>query len=259
LAVLRVLLDCKDAVAPSLVTRDGNGATPLHAAILKGYTPIVTLLISASPPEVLYFENGVGSTALELASLAAMRVRLRSAGTTSIQASGFSAYTQSGYPVSPLPGVRPEDEEDIKSTRMVIDNIRALGSLAKTPELLETLASWIRTCEDQLQLQKSSGAGSEDQDSVDSATITSSVPLTTFDVLSRAVVQVPTRSLIHLSDIQQTVLDTVEFQAKQNPRIGQVVLPDQVAGYGLEEKEYVKSGCTLLSWTPWGNRNDMWR
>lgn len=45
-----------------------DGSTPLHAAVYKGYSEITELLLAARP-SVMYMENGVGETLLEMASI----------------------------------------------------------------------------------------------------------------------------------------------------------------------------------------------
>ena len=53
---------------PALLLRNVNGFTPFHLAVKLGYSKIASLLAEASPPEVLYMETAVGSTALETAA-----------------------------------------------------------------------------------------------------------------------------------------------------------------------------------------------
>jgi hypothetical protein len=57
------------ATAASLSLRDVQGSLPIHIAVKKGLTRITASLLQISEPKLLYTEDGVGITPLEIASL----------------------------------------------------------------------------------------------------------------------------------------------------------------------------------------------
>lgn len=57
------------ATAASLCLRDVQGSLPLHIAIRDGLVRITTSLLKSSEPRLLYTEDGVGITPLEIATL----------------------------------------------------------------------------------------------------------------------------------------------------------------------------------------------
>jgi len=75
---------------PALLLRDINGFTPFHLAVKLGFSKIASLLAEASPPEVLYMETTVGSTALETAVQCDLLSRARARLGDKCQLSGIS-------------------------------------------------------------------------------------------------------------------------------------------------------------------------
>ncbi|KAG8950958.1 hypothetical protein FRC04_007022 [Tulasnella sp. 424] len=227
-----LLQTAKNAVVPTLLLRDSTGATPLHSAILKGWSKIVSHLIDIGPPEMLYLENGVGSTPLEITRLQFLTQTLRGLGGSLNQPNGFSVYGVNSLSLTPAPGMRDRDETEVKSLRRVIDGIKSSGTLAKKPELLGVLSNFADTSEQEFATWVAQKPKEEPQSTAsinngfDGCNVTA-----TFDVFSKAVVEVHQRQLVHLRDVQLAVLNAVEAQTKGKGR----VLAAHVEG--LEEEE----------------------
>ncbi|KIO24983.1 hypothetical protein M407DRAFT_25628, partial [Tulasnella calospora MUT 4182] len=116
-----LLQTARDAVIPTLLLRDCTGATPLHSAILQGRPKIVSHLISIGPPEMLYMENGVGTTAMEITRLQFLTQTLRGLVSPLVQPNGFNINGTNVLQLTPAPGMRDRDEKDVQSLRRIID------------------------------------------------------------------------------------------------------------------------------------------
>ncbi|KAG8976347.1 hypothetical protein FRB90_009230, partial [Tulasnella sp. 427] len=183
----------KDAAVPSLLLRDSTGATPLHSAILSGHTKIVSLLIASGPPEMLYMENGVGSTPMEIARLQYLTQSIRGLVGPLEQANdGFDAYEFGKVKLGLAPGIRERDRKEVESLKRVMEGIKGSGVLANKPELLRVLEefedrserefdAWV-TSRKASEGEPGSGTGaSEGKDARD--------VVATFEELSKAVVE----------------------------------------------------------------------
>ncbi|KAG8987768.1 hypothetical protein FRB90_003164, partial [Tulasnella sp. 427] len=228
-----LLQTVKDAIVPTLALRDCTGATPLHTAILKGWSKIVSHLVAAGPPELLYLENGVGATPMEISRLQHLTQTLRGIVNSLSTPGGFNIYGVNNLSITLEPGMRDRDEEEVKSLRRVIDGVKSSGALAKKPELLEVLSSFTDRSEQSYAAWVSENP-KEDTKSDPSNTKKYAFDgcnvQATFDVFSKAVVEVHQRQLVNLHDVQLAVLTAVEAQTKGQGR----VLAAQVEG--LEEE-----------------------
>ncbi|KAG8939515.1 hypothetical protein FRC00_013838, partial [Tulasnella sp. 408] len=116
-----LIRSAKSAVVPTLLLRDSTGATPLHSAILKGWSKIVSHLISIGSPEMLYLENGVGSTPMEITRLQLLTQTLRGLTNSLTQPGSFNTYGVNYLSLTPAPGMRDRDEQEVKSLRRAIE------------------------------------------------------------------------------------------------------------------------------------------
>ncbi|KIO24998.1 hypothetical protein M407DRAFT_211285 [Tulasnella calospora MUT 4182] len=226
----------KSAIIPTLLLRDSTGATPLHAAILRGWSKIVSHLISIGSPEMLYLENGVGSTPLEITRLQFLTQTLRGLATSLNQPGAFNTYGVNYLSLTPAPGMRDRDEQEVKSLRRVIEGIKTSGALSKKPELLEVLSNFA----DRSEQEFATWVAQKPTEEVQSTPVYTNngydgcdVPAT-FDVFSKAVVQVHQRQLVHLSDVQRAVLTAVESQTSGPLRTRWAT---KVQVEGLEEED----------------------
>lgn len=206
----------KPAIMPTLLSRDSDGAMPLHTAILNNWPNIVSTLSSAGDQESLYSENGVGTTPLEMVTQSALVAsisgdRIQDRGDP-FSANAFSTYYSGESCLEPQPGYSFADETDIQRLREVLDHVIAAGSLSKKPFLLEILVAFAEQCEKDMRSWKE--ATREDivvtKEVSSSGRLDQSDPLKTFDVFTRAVLPVHQRILVHLNDVQQVVFNAVD-------------------------------------------------
>ncbi|KAG9049837.1 hypothetical protein FS837_008887, partial [Tulasnella sp. UAMH 9824] len=201
----------KSAVVSTLLLRDSTGATPLHSAILQGNSKIVSHLISIGPPDMLYLENAVGSTPMEIIRLQFLTLSLQGLVSGLAQPSALNIHGVDVLQLTPSPGMRDRDEKDVKSLRRVVDGIKSSGALAAKPALFKVLSDFADRSEKDFAIWVTRKSTEE-------------VPLTepptknendvcdvkaTFDVFSKAVVEVHQRQLVSLRDVQNAVLAAV--------------------------------------------------
>ncbi|KAG9049850.1 hypothetical protein FS837_008900 [Tulasnella sp. UAMH 9824] len=231
-----LIRSAKAAIVPTLLLRDSTAATPLHSAILKGWSKIVSHLVSMGSPEMLYLENGVGSTPMEITRLQRLTQNLRGLTNTLNQPGCFQTYGVNYLSLTPAPGMRDRDENEVKSLRRTIEGIKTSGALAKKPELLGVLSNFA----DRSEHEFATWVAQKPQEEVQSTTEYPNngydycdVPAT-FDVFSKVVVEVRQRQLVHLSDVQSAVLTAVESQTSGTLRTRWAT---KVQVEGLEEEE----------------------
>ncbi|KAG9049851.1 hypothetical protein FS837_008901 [Tulasnella sp. UAMH 9824] len=234
----------KSAIVPTLLFRDSTGATPLHSAILSGWSEIISRLISIGPPEMLYLENGVGSTPMEMVRLPLLTQTLSRLGRSLGQPRTFDIDGVDNLSLTPAPGMRNRDKQEVKSLRRVIEGIRTSGVLAKRPELFEVLSNFADRSEHEFAAWVAQKPKEEvettptdtDYDEYDERKVKA-----TFNVFSKAVVEVHQRQLVHLNDVQRAVLSAVESQSSGPLRTrwgGKI----PVEGLGEEEPEQQDEG-----------------
>ncbi|KAG9040729.1 hypothetical protein FS837_000244 [Tulasnella sp. UAMH 9824] len=207
-----LLRTVKDAVVPTLLLRDSTGATPLHSAILQGNSKIVAHLISIGPPEMLYLENGVGSTPMEITRLQFLTQTLRGLVSPLPQPNGLNTSGVDLLQLITESGMRDRDEKEVKSLRRVIDDLKSSGALARKPELFKVLSDFADRSEHEFAIwvaqkpkDKALSAESITNNENDGCDVKA-----TFDQFSKAVVEVHQRQLVSLRDVQLTVLTAVE-------------------------------------------------
>ncbi|KIO24997.1 hypothetical protein M407DRAFT_211280 [Tulasnella calospora MUT 4182] len=268
-----LLQTVKSAVVPALLLRDCTGATPLHSAILSGHSKIVSLLVAASPPEMLYVENGVGLTPLEITQLQFLTTTLSRLTYPLIHPPGLDVNGVDRSNPSLAPGMRDRDEEEVKSLRRVIDGIKASGALAKKPELLEVLSNFADRSEQEFAAwvaRKSKGETQQTPSQPDEYDVCD--VKATFDVVSKAVTEVHPRRLVHLRDIQLAVLTAIEAPTsgsgqpsmpffdifdvqtlgEEDPNLKQDINYSHILGYPLADVEIVTPGSSHRGWVGLG-------
>ncbi|KAG8952590.1 hypothetical protein FRC04_003951 [Tulasnella sp. 424] len=229
-----LLRTAKNAVVPTLLLRDCTGATPLHWAILKSWFKMVSLLVDAGPTEMLYMENGVGSTPLEVTRLQFLTQTLRGLVSPLNPPIGLNTLAIGSMNLTPEPGMRDRDEEEVRSLRRVINGIKNSGALANRPELLEVLSIFADRSEQEFATWVAQRPQDEIQ-STSSGTNNGIDVKATFDVFSKAVAEVHRRQLVHLRDVQLAVLTAVESQMQLPSRVGLLLAHVE----GLEDEEPV--------------------
>ncbi|KAG8933990.1 hypothetical protein FRC01_005887 [Tulasnella sp. 417] len=238
----------KDAVVPALPLRDCTGATPLHSAILQGLPKIISHLISIAPAEILYLENGVGSTPMEITGPKYLAQTLRELLNPLVQPQGLNV---SGVDALQLiaPGMRDRDEKEVESLRRVMDGIKSSGVLARKPELFKVLSDFADRSEQEFAVwvaQKPKDEVPPAQPSTNKDTDVCDVKAT-FHVLSEAAVERHQRQLVSLRDVQLAVLTAVESSSTGRRRVR--ARPRRVDGLEEEEAQPAPAqdtGCSMI-------------
>ncbi|KIO24986.1 hypothetical protein M407DRAFT_25631 [Tulasnella calospora MUT 4182] len=207
-----LLRTVKNALVPTLILRDCTGATPFHSAILNGWSKTVSHLISIGPQEMLYMENGVGSTPMEITRLQFLTQALRGLLTPLILPDGFSTRGIDNLSLTATPGMRERDREEVKSLRRVIAGIKSSGSLARKPELLKVLSDFADRSEQEFAIWETQNPKEEVQSTRPTSNNGQHLcdVKATFDIVSKVAVGVHQRQLVHLRDVQLAVLTAVE-------------------------------------------------
>ncbi|KAG8902868.1 hypothetical protein FRC01_009445, partial [Tulasnella sp. 417] len=190
--------------------------------LLANRIRIVSHLISIGPPEMLHLENGVGSTPMEITQLQYLTLTLRELLTPILQPNGFNTGGVDLLQLTPAPGMRNRDEKEVKSLRKVIEGINSCGVLANKPELLKALSDFAERSEHEFTTwaaQRSKDEVPPAQPPTNNENEATNVRAT-FDVFSKAVVEIHQRQLVPLRDVQLAVLTAVE---SSNP--GQFSVP----------------------------------
>ncbi|KAG8899806.1 hypothetical protein FRC01_010362, partial [Tulasnella sp. 417] len=249
-----LLRTVKSAVLPALLLRDSTGATPLHLAVLSGYSKIVSLVVAAGPSEILSVENGVGSTPAEVSRLQLLSTTLRGLANPLVHPSGLYIQAPDSLNLTPAPGMRDCDVEEVKSLRRVIDGIKASGTLAQKPELLEVLSNFA----DDSEQESATWEARKPKDTAQLPDYDVEDVKATFDILSEAFTEVGKRQAVHLHDIQLAVHTAIEAPAEtghmamfrrhhlgeEDPDLKQDSNWSAIIGYPLTDHEIVAEKTT---------------
>jgi len=126
---------------PALLLRDINGFTPFHLAVRLGFSKIASLLAETSPPEVLYMETAVGSTALETAVqrdlISRAHAHLRDKG----QLSGMN-YGHKSIDRKYIPADSKELGERVEALRAMINQLQKERRLTEGTKVTKALVAF---------------------------------------------------------------------------------------------------------------------
>lgn len=126
---------------PALLLRDVNGFTPFHLAVKLGYSKIASLLAEASPPEVLYMETAVGSTALETAVQCGLLSRARSRLEDKCKLNGISYGSSFAYR-SHIPADSKELGERAEALKAMVKQLQTERRLTKGTKVTKALVAF---------------------------------------------------------------------------------------------------------------------
>lgn len=209
----------KDAVTPSFFLRDNTGATLLHTAILKGYSKIVSLLVGAGAPDVLYMENGVGSTPMEMARSQYLSLTLRNSVLPLAFVGGFDVRGVDRLRLDRTPGMRDRDEQDIKALRAVLHRMKNSDVSVTKPGLFEVLSAFADRSEEDCAAWVAQKPEVDANPDTDPNPVDVTDVVATFNALSKVVVEVHQRQLVHHHDVQSAVISAIEIQNAYKPEI----------------------------------------
>jgi hypothetical protein len=215
----RAILDF--GVDPAVILRrDADGSTPLHIAVQNTNTAIIELLLQYGPTEILYIENSVGQTPLDIASLKNLpRV-------TAPVGAGRPLQPQANidYQLRTLKNSAPFDvvkqKVEIPKLRATLDSLLADGHLVRDTKLATELLAFLGHMEGKLAIEmaRKSAAGKDTEgDGNDVNTIAPrGTTASTYALLRDAVAAWPGhRQLVHLTDVQHSVKRCLTQEAEK--------------------------------------------
>lgn len=230
--------------------------------MLNGHYRMVGVLAAAGPAEALATENGVGTTALEMATAAALSSGLRDTkraapsqeSALSVRHYFYSSHMQ--LPLEPLPGWKETDKEDIQKLREVIDRAAGSGVLAKKPEVLEGLSQYATSMEQALSAalaQDDAGQADPEEDDKGVGAYHTHQPASAAKALEALKKYAPShpRVLVHLKDIQDVILRSVRGAGKAKATRG-----DEDGGLEDEDTESEDRAQFLLHGKSWVQPKD---
>ena len=181
--------------------RDSEGCLPLHIAVRRGSSRIAKMLIDASP-STLFMEDGVGSTAIESASLNLFRERMDL----------FPCDTLQFQVVSSNPTMANKDperfdlahlERELPRLREIIDSLLKVGKLRKDTKLEKELLGFVGKMEEHMRRLRQAPVAVKREEEV---LIDLQHHNATYDVIREALNHVQgERQLVHLLDVQKSV------------------------------------------------------
>ena len=208
------------ATAVSLTLRDVQGSLPLHIAVKNGLVRITTSLIKSSEPRLLYTEDGIGITPLEIASLQHLLRLTHSEGKVG------SAFTWGTPPkITSLTGdriakyyekvERPEIEV-AETLSVLVQSLDAEGRFTNKKELKGVLTDYAkRTMEIARKTKKKEeNRAPEGQTGLGSQTESSDM-VGTFKLIKSAVGHSTRRELVHLLDARRAVCNALDKAVNQ--------------------------------------------
>ncbi|TFK33687.1 hypothetical protein BDQ12DRAFT_766148 [Crucibulum laeve] len=201
----------------TVVSRDIDGSTPLHIAASNGSVEITQLLLAAVPAEALYFENGVGHTPLEVASLQEFTLRFRQI--SSYRNGSLAELHPNSVDTEPPRYPIKELEKRLPELQAIIDQLTAEERLKNQTKLAGELNNFFTVMESRLGEAKAAAKNAvkpakkvEEKDPRDRLDIKE-----TIIHLCEAATTTPShRQLVHLIDVQKSVAANLAKIAKGN-------------------------------------------
>jgi hypothetical protein len=231
------------ATAASLCLRDVQGSLPLHIAVKKSLVHITTSLLNISESRLLYTEDGVGITPLEIASLQHL-LHL-----TKGQA-GWIAFWNTPPKLTSLDGdnltkyverVERPDLEAAETLSALVQSLDAEGRFTTRKDLKDTLTEYAeRTMKIARHPKKEEEGTTEPQTGLGSRTESSDV-VGTFKLIKSAVGHSTRRELVHLLDAQRAVGNALDKAINQYQN-GHVYEARDEFGEEAAEKTHIKLG-----------------
>ena len=233
------------ATAASLSLRDVQGSLPIHVAVKSGLVRITTSLLQISEPKLLFTEDGVGITPLEIVGLQHLLRLTGSKGTvggamtwnpppkiTSLIGDKIDKYCENVE--------RPEIEA-AETLLALVQSLDAEGRFTDREDLKDVLTDYAeRTMKNARQSKEDTETTPQPQTDPDLQAETSDMA-GTFTLIKSAVGHSTRRELVHPLDVQRAVgdaLDKAIIQDRNYPVYGAV---DEL-GEEAVKKEQAKLG-----------------
>ena len=191
-------------LAEQYLIRDLSGLTPLHVAVTLSNADITGLIATAGPSEALTFEDGVGSTPLEIATYRAFVEKLGSATSTNTLGVDISLKWHT------TPFARAQEKE-LPRFKAALDTLSAEGRLSKGTKLWKELTSFYTHLEEKIAAMNRLEHIDTEKDECFKGAVDRSQ---TLRVLKDAIDARPGfRRLVHLADVHISVNKDLESYA----------------------------------------------
>ena len=207
-ATVRAILNF--GVTPATILRkDADGSTPLHIAAQNTNTAIVDVLLEHAPTELLYVENSVGQTPLDIASLKNLPLVTDSTEACRIPEVQANVEYQLRLQKNAAPFNVEKQKVQIPRLRATLDALLADGRLVHGTKLADELFAFATCMEEKLATEKEKSAPEKDVeigDRAKSMVPTQGTRASTYALLQDAAAARPgQRQLVYLADVQQSV------------------------------------------------------
>ena len=207
---VRTILDF-GVTSAVILRKDADGSTPLHIAVQNTNTAIVEVLLQHAPTELLYVENSVGQTPLDIASLKNLpRVTVATEASRPPEAQ-VNVEHQLLLQKKAAPFDVEKQKIQIPKLRATLDALLADGRLVHGTKLADELFAFAARMEEKLanEIEKRSA---QKKDVEEGGNVNSMVAqglgttASTYALLQDAAATRPGhRQLVHLADVQQSV------------------------------------------------------
>ncbi|KAH9017612.1 ankyrin repeat-containing domain protein [Lactarius pseudohatsudake] len=205
-AIARVILEF--GIHPSvLLLRDPDGSTPLHVAVQNADTVLAEVLLKYGPTQLLYTENCVGQTPLDIASLKGLPRVTGSMPSVpgAAQLPKNAEHHLRASKKSPPFNVEKQKIE-IPKLRATLDMLLADGLLAEGTTLMTELLAFANRMEGRLAIETARKNAAETQTEESKGKLQPGTAARMYFVLRDAAAARPgTRQLVHLADVQRSV------------------------------------------------------
>src|SRR6266702_2183885 len=215
-ATARIILEF--GIDPTvLLLRDTDGSTPLHFAVQNANTILAEVLLKYGPTQLLYTENSVGQTPLDIASLKDLPRVTRPAGVPS--PTDLSIHVEQHLLTSRK--APPFDAEKhqimIPKLRATLDTLLADGRLTDGTKLTTELLAFVRRMEGRLAVEtarKNAAEKQAEEGELDPLKPQGTTARTYFALRDATAARPGMRQLVHLVDVQFSVRRNLAQQAE---------------------------------------------
>lgn len=214
-----------NAGASQYLVRDARGSIPLHIATKEGRRNITRLLAHSGPAEALSLEDGVGNTAVEIASRRAFLAKLSLAcGPITTPQIGWSwsiPYNQKPFNVA-------KHEAELPLFRFTLQTLVAEGQLTEGTKLASHLFSFADHIESRIVQQKEAEAVKAKKASKVAFMVTRDTGTASevLKIVLTASAAQPTRRhlvpLCHIHETVETILQDIRMTLTEEKRVRRV-------------------------------------
>ncbi|KAH9034041.1 hypothetical protein EDB83DRAFT_1786796 [Lactarius deliciosus] len=205
-AIAQVILEF--GINPSVfLLRDEDGSTPLHVAVQNADTVLAEVLLKYGPTQLLYTENCVGQTPLDIASLKGLP---RVTGFMPSVPGVGELTTNAEHHLRTLKQSPPFNVEkhkiEIPKLRATLDMLLADGLLVESTTLTTELLAFANRLEERLAIETARKNTAEKQTEESKGKLEPGTAAHMYFVLRDTAAARPgTRQLVHLADVQRSV------------------------------------------------------